>query len=79
MTRERKRGAAACRCALRVFGCGVLGVVVGAVLGSWIGGLLGDPEGEGFLGFLYGLRIGGALGVFVGVVWALRSRRARAL
>ena len=75
MTGERKGGETAWRSALRVLGCGVLGVVAGAVLGSWIGERLGDPEGEGFIGFLYGLRIGGGVGVAVGVGWALWRRR----
>lgn len=63
--------------ALRVVGCGVLGVVLGAVLGSWIGGRLGDPEGEGFIGFLLGLRIGGLVGVLAGLAWTARRRFRR--
>lgn len=64
--------------ALRVLGCGVFGVVLGAALGSWVGGLLGDPEGEGFIGFLLGLRLGGLAGVLVGLGWTARGRLAGA-
>lgn len=44
----------------------------GAALGTITGDALGSPEGEGFIGFLYGLYGGGAVGVLVGVFAAWR-------
>ena len=44
----------------------------GAVLGMLIGDTMGSPEGEGFIGFLYGVYIGGPAGVLIGAVAAWR-------
>ena len=46
----------------------LLGTFVGAVAGMLIGDSMGHAEGPGFVGFIYGLWIGGASG-FRG--WAL--------
>lgn len=55
------------------------GLFVGAVTGMLIGDALGHPEGEGFIGFLYGLWIGGAAGLGIGLAlaWGV-DRRSRA-
>lgn len=49
-------------------GCGL----VGAVIGMLIGNTMGSAEGEGFIGFLYGLSAGGAAGVLIGALAAWR-------
>jgi hypothetical protein len=53
-------------------GCVLLCALGGAALGSFVGGALGHPEGEGFIGFIYGLYGGGAVGALVGAFAAWR-------
>jgi integral membrane sensor domain MASE1 len=54
----------------------LLGAFVGAVIGMLIGDAMGHPEGEGFIGFIYGLWIGGASGFLGGALLAFaRDRR----
>ena len=55
----------------------LLGAAVGAVAGSLIGESMGSPEGEGFIGFILGMRIGAVAGL-IPCGW-LAWRRARAL
>ena len=51
-------------------GAAVLGALGGAALGTLIGGHAGAPDGEGFEGFLWGLRIGAGAGLLAGCVGA---------
>jgi hypothetical protein len=59
--------------------CTVGSAIAAALLGGFVGGLIGEslgtPEGEGFIGFLYGLRIGGGIGVIGGFLAYLWLRR----
>ena len=60
----------------------LLGVLVGGALGmtigSMVGGALGSPEGEGFIGFILGMRIGAVAGLIAGIVVFLSRRRVTA-
>jgi integral membrane sensor domain MASE1 len=55
----------------------LVGAFAGAVAGSLIGDAMGSPEGEGFIGFIYGLWIGGGVGLAGGAFAAYRFERAR--
>lgn len=57
----------------------VIGGLGGAMAGSFIGESLGSAEGEGFIGFLYGLWIGPVVGLACGLLaaWLLPGRGAR--
>ena len=59
----------------------LLGTFVGAVAGMLVGDAMGEPEGEGFIGFLYGLWIGGAAGLLGGALlaygWDRRAGKGR--
>ena len=59
---------------------GLAGAVLGAVVGMCIGDSLGSPEGEGFIGFILGLRSGTLLGFVVGgaLAWRWGGVRRRA-
>ena len=50
------------------------GSVAGAYWGGYLGELLGHPEREGFIGFIYGLRVGGIVGAVTGFMIARRVR-----
>ena len=53
---------------------GLAGAVLGAVVGMCIGDSLGSPEGEGFIGFILGMRFGAVLGLIPGAWLARRLR-----